>query len=667
MRFRRILPWMCCLVCIIVCWYHQVSAAEWVWLDELDVSRAVAGWGQTQRNKSIDGNPIRIGGKEFSRGIGTHAPGYFWLRLDGWTMEFRAFVGVDDEVGAAPGSVEFKILGDRKVLWESGVIKSGQAAQEVKVRVRGVKDLVLMVTDGGDGRNWDHADWAEAQLKVTGKKPMTLAPESVQPYILTPKPPKEPRINGARVFGVQPGSPVLYTIAATGERPMRFGAKQLPVGLKLDTANGQITGAISEKGIYKVILEAENPHGKAERELRIKVGDRICLTPPMGWNSWNCWAGAVDAQKVKAAAQAMVDTGLINHGWIYINIDDTWQAKRGGKFNAIQPNDKFPDMKELCDTVHGLGLKIGIYSTPWVTSYAGFIGGSSDNQDGAWSKEKDGRRAFGPEGGWRHGKFSFAENDAKQWAVWGMDYLKYDWNPNDVPHVKEMAQALHGCGRDIVYSLSNSAPLDQADQWAQWANCWRTTGDIIDTWASVEGIGFDQDKWTAFAGPGHWNDPDMLVIGKVGWGPNLHPTKLTPDEQYSHISLWCLLSAPLLLGCDLADLDEFTLSLLTNDEVLEVNQDPRGEQARRVAQRDNHEIWAKTMEDGSTVVGLFNRDFLFAEPSVIKVTWEELGFQGKFRVRDVWRQKDLGIFENGFESKVPVHGVVLARISRQPD
>ncbi len=644
-------------------WCSGSVGAEWVYLDELDVSRAVEGWGTTHKNKSVEGNPIRIGSKEYTRGIGTHAPGYFWVRLDGWTMEFRAFVGVDDEVGTSPGSVVFKVMGDRKVLWESGLMKSGQAAKEVKVNVRGVKDLVLMVTDGGDGMNWDHADWADAKFKVTGKKPTTLAQESVQPYILTPKPSKEPRINGAKVFGVRPGSPVLYTIAATGERPMRFGAQGLPNGLSLDAGKGRISGAIPKKGTYKVMLEATNAHGKARRELRIEVGEKICLTPPMGWNSWNCWAGAVDGEKVKSSARAMAETGLINHGWTYINIDDTWQAERGGEYNAIQANDKFPDMKELCDYVHGLGLKIGIYSTPWITSYAGYVGGSSDQEDGAWSKEEVGGR--NRRNGWRHGKFSFAEHDAKQWAAWGMDYLKYDWNPNDVKHVQEMAEALQKCGRDIVYSLSNSAPFDQAAQWAQWANCWRTTGDITDTWSSVDKIGFDQDKWAPFAGPGHWNDPDMLVVGKVGWGPNLHPTKLTPDEQYTHISLWCLLSAPMLLGCDLADLDEFTLSLLTNDEVLEVNQDPSGEQARRVTKKDNHEIWAKTMEDGSKAVGLFNRDFLFSEPSKIKVTWEELGIQGKHRVRDLWRQKDLGTFANSFESKVPVHGVVLLRLFKE--
>ncbi|MBN1817272.1 MAG: glycoside hydrolase family 27 protein, partial [Sedimentisphaerales bacterium] len=341
----------------------------------------------------------------------------------------------------------------------------------------------------------------------------------------------------------------------------------------------------------------------------------------------------------------------------YINIDDTWQGPRGGSFAAIQGNEKFPDMKELCDTVHGLGLKIGIYSTPWVTSYAGYIGGSSDQQDGAWSAEKEPRQV-----GWRHGKISFAENDAKQWAVWGMDYLKYDWNPNDVPHVTEMAQALRASGRDIVYSLSNSAPFNKAGEWAKLAHCWRTTGDIVDNWGSVSSIGFSQDRWAPFAGPGHWNDADMLVVGHVGWGPSLHPTHLTPDEQYTHISLWCLLASPLLLGCDLTRLDEFTLNLLTNDEVLEVNQDPLGKQARRMVHDEYSEVWAKDMEDGSKAVGLFSRGFLFDEPREVSVTWDLLGIREKRRIRDLWRQKDLGIYEDKFIATVPPHGVVLIRL-----
>lgn len=479
----------------------------------------------------------------------------------------------------------------------------------------------------------------------------------LEKYVLTPKSSPKPRINGAKVFGVRPSSPFLFSIPATGVCPMRFAAENLPDGLKLDKNTGRITGKVKQAGAYNVTLRARNKLGEAKRKFRIVVGEKICLTPPMGWNSWNCWAGAVDDKKVRAAAKAMAEK-LKNHGWTYVNIDDNWQSRRGGPFDAIQPNEKFPDMKGLCDYVHDLGLKIGIYSTPFVTSYAGCVGGSSDNEDGAWSRSEYGganRRIHR-----RCGKYSFAKNDVKQWAGWGIDYLKYDWHPNDVPHVKEMADLLKTSGRDIVYSISNSAPYGKAAEWARLCNCWRTTGDITDKWNSMARIGFQQDRWGKFTGPGHWNDPDMLVVGKLGWGPKLRPSRLTPDEQYTHISLWCLLSAPLLIGCDLAALDEFTLNLLTNDEVLEVNQDPLGRQAGRVMEDGDGEVWAKDMEDGSKAAGLFNRGSTEAK---VRIQWSKLGIKGPHTVRDLWRQKDLGVFKDRFESDVPSHGVVLVRIA----
>jgi alpha-galactosidase len=493
-------------------------------------------------------------------------------------------------------------------------------------------------------------------------------------FILTPRPPDTPRINGARIFGVRPGHPFLFTIPATGRRPMKFGAASLPAGLAVDAATGRITGKLDEPGQHVVTLTAENELGKAQRELRIVCGERLALTPPLGWNSWNAGGPFVDVPKVRAAATAMVEKGLVQHGWTYVNIDDAWQGKRGGKLGAIQPNEKFPDMKALADEVHALGLKIGIYSTPWVTSYANYVGGSAENPQGTWNGEVDKGRV-----GRRHGKFPFAWADARQWAEWGFDYLKYDWNPNDVEHVRQMSDALRHSGRDIAYSLSNSAPFEHVDEWAVYANAWRTTGDIRDTWPSMAQKGFGQNKWAPFAGPGHWNDPDMLVVGWVGWQGKLHFTQLTPDEQYTHISLWSLLSAPLLIGCDMAKLDDFTVSLLTNDEVLAVNQDPLGEQAVTVSQVPNPEdpgnevfegnrrtempkvleVLAKRMEDGSRAAGLFNRS---TKPARVTLRWGDLKLQGKWRVRDLWRQKDLGVFENEFSAEVRPHGVVMVQL-----
>jgi len=492
--------------------------------------------------------------------------------------------------------------------------------------------------------------------------------------ILTPAPPDTPRINGPKIFGVRPGHPFLFTIAATGARPMTFAATGLPAGLTLDEKTGRITGRIAEPGQSTVTLVARNAAGHAERELRIVCGDRLSLTPPLGWNSWNAGGPFVDAAKVRAAARAMVDKGLVQHGWSYVNIDDAWQGKRGGRYGAIQPSDKFPDMKGLADELHAMGLKLGIYSTPWVTSYASYIGGSADNPEGTWDGEKDKERA-----GRRHGKYPFAWADARQWADWGIDYLKYDWNPNDVEHVRQMSDALRYSARDVVYSLSNSAPFEHAADWAAYANAWRTTGDIRDTWPSMSAKGFGQAKWTPFAGPGHWNDPDMLVVGLVGWEGKLHFTELTPDEQYTHISLWSLLAAPLLIGCDMARLDDFTVSLLSNDEVLAVNQDALGQPALTVSQAPNPadtgtdvlpgrakielprslEVLARPMEDGSVAAGLFNRS---TKPARVTARWADLKIEGRRRVRDLWRQKDLGTFEGEFAAEVAPHGVVMVQL-----
>jgi len=503
--------------------------------------------------------------------------------------------------------------------------------------------------------------------------------ESGVAAILTPPAPATPRINGAGVFGVRPGAPFLYAIPATGQRPMRFEVQGLPEGLVLDPVSGRITGTVAKAGEHLVTLRAQNALSKAERRFRIVVGEQIALTPPMGWSSWNCWGDAVSQERVLSSARAMAEKGLREHGWTYINIDDGWQAPRGGAFNAIQPNKKFPDMKALADEIHGLGLKFGIYSSPWRGTYAGYVGGSSDLADGRYpwvvagdvdefyhlNKDPKAPDAKPTWVNWSFGKYSFAANDARQWAAWGVDYLKYDWFPNDVPHVTEMTEALRATGRDIVYSLSNTGVYDNAADYQRLANVWRTTGDIVDTWESVSRNGFSQDRWAAYTGPGHWSDPDMLVLGQVGWGPNLHPTRLTPDEQYSHMSLWCLLSSPLLLGCDLSRIDEFTLSLLTNDEVLAVNQDALGRQATQFRNDKGQVVYAKTLEDGSIAVGLFNR----AETeAVIAASWgpwgviptERTGM--RFVVRDLWRQKDLGEFKDKFEVPVSAHGVVLIRL-----
>ena len=481
------------------------------------------------------------------------------------------------------------------------------------------------------------------------------------PEIRTPPPPLTPRINGPAVFGVRPGSPFLYRIPATGERPMEFAADGLPAGLAADAQSGIITGRLTQPGDYKVTLRARNGRGAAEKSFRVVCGEAIALTPPMGWNSWNCWAQAVDHDKVLRSARTLVSSGLADHGWTFVNIDDTWQGERGGPHHAIQGNERLPDLKKLCDEIHALGLKAGIYSSPWITTFAGYRGGSSDDPDGKWERLQN----YEPNK--RLGKYSFAANDAAQFGEWGIDYLKYDWAPNDVEHTREMAQALRATGRDIVLSLSCSTPIESIGELSRWAQCWRTTGDIWDTWEtpgpwqnSVSAIGFNQDAWTSFGGPGHWNDPDMLVIGWVGWGPQLHATRLTPAEQYTHISLWALLSAPLLIGCDLERLDAFTLNLLTNDEVIAINQDVLGRSARRIATLGAIDIFQKELADGGVALGFFNRGDVV---HMVTAKLDRLGLGGPRAVRDVWRQKDVGEFTVDLPVTVEPHDVVLYKVT----
>jgi alpha-galactosidase len=596
-------------------------AAETVQLSTMQLGNLPAGIAAA--DKSIGGAPIAMGGKTYAHGVGM-TPGKIVIDLGKRATRFTAPVGVDDDVKGKPGgTLAFAVFGDGRRLYPPlqpggrgnrggrGVLPPVQDVQTIDVDLTGVRVLVLELSPGTDGAENDHGDWADAAIEFTGAAPAIAPPQRDEPIVLTPRAPETPRINGARIFGARPGNPFMFTIPATGVRPMTFAAEGLPAGLSLDANTGFITGVATQRGEYNVKLTATNVQGKAGSTLKIVIGDTIALTPAMGWNSWNCFASAVDAEKVKSAADAMVNSGLINHGWTYVNIDDFWEIYVGNNRNlradetlqgdprqpdgTINTNKRFPDMKALTDYIHGKGLKAGLYSSPGPTTCGGCVA-----------------------------SYEHELQDAKTWAGWGFDYIKYDWCSygnivRGQPQTREyhakpyqvMRDALNQVNRDIIYSLCQ---YGNGNVW-EWGadvggNSWRTTGDIRDTWDSLSSIGFSQAGHEAFAGPGHWNDPDMLIVGYVGWGPNLHPTRLTPNEQYTHITLWSLLCSPLLIGCDMTKFDDFTLNLLTNDEVIAVNQDPLGKQAGRIAQDGELEIWAKPMQDGSKAVGLFIRSEL---------------------------------------------------------
>ena len=472
----------------------------------------------------------------------------------------------------------------------------------------------------------------------TGKE--ITATEGV-PYILTPIPSLAAKINGASVYGVKPQMPFLYKIAATGERPITYEVVGLPKGLSLDKQTGIITGSINEKGNYKIKLIAKNKLSTSSKNLSIICGDLIGLTPALGWNSWNCWGLSVSDEKVKTSAKQMAEK-LADHGWSYINIDDGWEAAKRNDNGEISPNQKFPDMKALADYVHGLGLKLGIYSSPGPRTCGGFLG-----------------------------SYQHEAQDAETYAHWGIDYLKYDWcsygtiapsSPSLDDYQKPyilMRQALDKVNRGILFSFCQYG-MGDVWKWGAMAggNSWRTTGDIDDSWSSMSGIGFGQDAAAAYAQPGHFNDPDMLVVGKVGWGPSLHNTKLTPDEQYTHISLWSLLSSPLLIGCDMSSLDDFTLNLLTNDEVLAIDQDALGKSARKVFEKEQVQVWVKELSDGSKAIGIFN---LGDKAVKTNINFTDLHLSSQLMLRDLWRQQNLGSFKNNYPASIPSHGVALLK------
>lgn len=639
-----------------------------IWLDDLPIKSFSEGIPAVLGKTNAAGDPMRIAGVTYAHGVGVNSTSILAFYLNGRAKSFSALVGVDDQ-GSKTLPHKFYVIADRQILFESREMKWGEPAEPVNIKLNGVQRLGLLVKISDQGHTRTYSNWVNASITMHGDALPETMPNTAEKYILTPPASPTPRINSPKVFGARPGNPFLYTIAASGQRPMTFSAKKLPKGLVLDPKTGIITGKINQRGTYTTTLFAKNQLGETQQSLSIKIGDTIALTPPIGWNGWNSWARNIDQQKVIASADAMVKMGLSQHGWTYINVDDAWQGQRGGAFHGIQPNEKFPDMKGMVDYIHGLGLKVGLYSTPMITSYAGYIGGSSIFPKGELPdsivQKKRSYRYVGP--------YRFEENDAKQWAAWGIDYLKYDWRI-EVESAARMSEALKKSGRDIFYSISNSAPFAHVQDWVRLTNSWRTGPDIRDSWHSLFVSAFTLDKWSPYGGPGHWNDPDMMILGNVTTGSPMHPTRLTPDEQYSHVSLFCLLSAPLLIGCPIEQLDAFTLNLLTNDEVIAIDQDPMGKPARLLATENGVQIWLKSLADGSYALGLFNvGDFgqtpqsYFRwddeKPTSFDLDFSKLGLKGALKLRDLWRQKDLGTFSGQFQTSIPHHGVVLLKLS----
>jgi alpha-galactosidase len=378
---------------------------------------------------------------------------------------------------------------------------------------------------------------------------------------------------------------------------------------------------------------------------------QVAATPPMGWNSWNHFAGRVSEKNIRDAADALVSSGMRDAGYIYVNIDDTWQGARDAHGN-IQGNARFPDMKALADYVHSKGLKLGLYSSPGPKTCGGY--GTSSVYEGSGGHE---------------------DQDATTFAEWRIDYLKYDictlmpeyMNDENAPlpyskrtlrimkqAYEKMHLALIATGRPIVYSLCQYG-FYYVWEWGPsvGANLWRTTGDIEPNYDRISVIGFSQAGLSKYAGPGHWNDPDMLEIGNG---------RMTHDENLTHMSLWVILAAPLIAGNDLSHMTPDTLAILTNREAIAIDQDVLGIQGDRISAVGPVEIWDKPLKGGDKAVAIFNRD-QSALPVTLKLA--AVGFPTGARTRDIWGAKDLGKLRDSYTVEVPRHGVVLLRLSSE--
>jgi alpha-galactosidase len=376
---------------------------------------------------------------------------------------------------------------------------------------------------------------------------------------------------------------------------------------------------------YKALPKLTLPAVKA-----IAAPKGLSATPPMGWNSWNKFRANVTDKMVREMADAVVSTGMKDAGYIYINIDDGWQSKTRDAQGVLQANTSFPDMKSLAAYVHGKGLKLGIYSSPGPTTCGGFLG------------------SYGHE-----------EIDARTWATWGIDFLKYDWcsasrvwkDEDMQPVYLRMAEAIAKTGRPILYSLCQYGRAKVQDWGPQVAgNAWRTTFDIRDTWDSMAGIGFAQTDLAYASGPGRWNDPDMLEVGNGG---------MTNTEYRTHFSLWAMVAAPLLAGNDLRSMSPETAEILMNRDVIAVNQDKLGKGGVRQWQAGEMEAWVKPLEKGHYAVAVFNRS---AAASKANLTWADLKLAGsKYDVRDLWLHKEQGA-QKDIAAEIPSHGVLMLRL-----
>ena len=443
----------------------------------------------------------------------------------------------------------------------------------------------------------------------------------------------EPKINNSSVFGASPDKPLIFRLAVTGERPLTFKAQNLPDGLILK--NNIITGKVSKEGVYTITLIAENRLGVCEKQVDFEIQkDKVLLTPLMGFTSWNAFGADVSQEKMEKTAKQMIKLGICEYGYSYVNTDSGWQGTYGGKYDAVMPNEKFSNMKKMCDTIHSYGLKCGIYSTPMLTAWGcpaefEFIPGCTQGEPDELYADTNGGI----------GKIRKEKNNVMQWAEWGFDYLKYDWSPCDPYNAELMRKELVASKRDFGYCVTVKALPEYTNYWSKYINSYRNGTDTFGNWQNFMELYASYENYIMAMKKGHFFDLDMLDTGDCDLFGGY--CNYTEDEIITVYSVHAFMGSPIQISCKLDNLSEFEMSVYCNDEIIAINQDTAFNSAKpvQITEKENKKIhiYKRKLSDGTNAIMALN---LGEKAENVKIYLFEAS-----AVRDVWAKKDLGLYE----------------------
>lgn len=464
-----------------------------------------------------------------------------------------------------------------------------------------------------------------------------------------------PIINMPAVYGGCTGKEIICRIPVIGKRPIKISVTGLAEGLKLE--NGIITGVVEKDCEFQVQILAENELGKAVRDVEFKIHeDTMLLTPLMGFTSWNAFNSAVSQQKMEETAEVMLNKGIADYGYQYVNIDSGWQKEYGGEFDAVMPNEKFPDMKGYCDKMHAVGLKCGIYSTPMLKAWGcpeeleSIPGCTRGEPNILYTCNNDG---IGIE--------RLEENNVKQWEQWGFDYLKYDWAPCDPINADYMKKALLKAGREIAFCVTVDADWCYHRYWEKYCCSWRCNRDSVDKWYNVKNYllpsdGMRIEWWKETISQGHFYDLDMLEVGPMSW--NEGTSRLTENESVFAYTLRAFFLSPIQLSCCLDKLTDFEFDLIANEEIIRINQDSLADYADLHCKNEAEDlmVYRRKLENGDTAFAIFNASEEEKE--------QVLDLEEFTAVRELWTKTDL-IPAKEFKYTVEPHCAVVLRASKQ--